>query len=572
MLKRMSLVFTLLMALVGIVGVHAQTAAQPQSMAQYVPADADIFFSIRTDGAFFDELSAIVNGVVSKLPPVLSAQASNLDLKTMIEAQAGPLEDTGLGDYIAVGVSNTVVLYDQDNSNDTEIVTYAVVDVADRAKFEAFFEKSIPNAEKSDEGGVTVYNGPEGSSEDVRIFVQDDVAYVTNQTSVPAGDMLSTSEQFTSTLAMLPEPSYNFVMYADFGPLFESMMTMMPEDSMEAINIMGMDLSSVGPVAVGGTVLDGKALVLDTYSSASSFSSMMPMSGPVDPEFASNIPAGFSFMVHGTDLKTSANALIEFAYKAQAAQENAQEIPSREQLNEQLKAVLGIDIDNDILGWMTGDYALVADMDMMSVLDALESGNEAGITLNPRFALIIEGDGSESPAKLAQVIGNLLVTQTENMDEPPTINLTTEEGLTTVVIEDVPVSRDPEILMNVEIAGNGDFFLIGDQETVDAILSGEGDRLSGDESFVDAQKYILPNASAVAYAGGDGWGDLISLGASVFAINSRMSTDDEEAMQEQTELLVEVLRSTYDIVSSSSVSVSYGEGGSQLSRIVLTLQ
>ena len=569
MLKRMSLVFTLLMALVGIIGVQAQAVAEPQSMAQYVPADSEVFFAIRTDGAFLDELSGIINGVVTKLPPIISAQAQNLDLKTLLEAQVGSLAETGVGDYVAVSMSNTVVLYDQDNTNDDDIVFYVVVDLNDRAKFEALFEKSVPNAQKTAENGATVYSGPEGSSDQGRLIVQDNLAYLTNTTAVPSGNMLSSDGLFANTIASLPEPSYNFLVYADFGPLFEALMTQMPAQSTEMFDMMGVDFTQMGPVAMGGTILDGKALVIDSYSP--SFTAMMPMTGMVDPEFATNIPAGFSFMVHGTDIKTSANAGLDFIYKANEAQGGSNPIPSREELNSQLKTFLGIDIDNDILGWMTGDYALVADLDMMAALDAMDSGNLTDITLAPRFAFIVEGDASEKPAKVAQVIGNLLVAQTKDIPDAPKITLTTEDSLTTVIIEDVPLSQNPEILVDIEIAGNGDVFVVGDQETVEAILSGEGDRLTGDASFVDAQKYILPNASNIAYAGGEGWGDLITLGGTLAAVSS-ISTSNEDDVKAQMQMMASVFRSGYDIINSSSISVSYNADGSQLSRVVLTLK
>jgi len=567
MLKRISLVFMLVIALVGIVGVQAQRTAEPQSMAQYLPADADFYFAVRTDGAFLDEISGLVNGIIEKLPPVVQQQTAGLNLKTLLEMQIGPLSETGLGDYVAASASNTTVLYDQDSRNDTEVVVYIVAALNDRAKFEAFIEKVAPNAKKSDENGTTMYAASAGM---VNVLVTDDLAYLTNTAAMPSGDMLNGVSKFNDTLGKLPEASYNFLAYADFGPLFASMMTMMPPQSSAMFDSMGLDLANLGPIVIGGTVLDEKSLVIDIYS-PSFGAAMMPSTAPIDPAFTNNIPSGFSFVVQGTDLKTSLNASLDLVYKMQEQQGSSNSsMPTRDQINSQLKAFLGIDLDNDIIGWLGGDYALIADFDMATLLTALESGKTTDMKLDPHFAFVVQGDGSDKPAKVVNAIGTLLIAQTKNMNDAPKINLSSEAGMTSIIIEDIPVSPSPKIQISLEIVGNKDFFIVGDKATVEAILSGDGNRLSGDASYVEAQKYILPNASSVAYAGGKGWGDLTALFGGLMGPRSMSSSTSD--MTEQTKLLASVLRSVYDIIGSSSLSVAYNADGSQNSRAVFTLK
>ncbi|NJR12662.1 hypothetical protein HC776_01940 [bacterium] len=242
-------------------------------------------------------------------------------------------------------------------------------------------------------------------------------------------------------------------------------------------------------------------------------------------------------------------------------------MPSREELNEQLKTFLGLDLDNDILGWMGGDYALVADLDMMAVLDMVESGAMRDLTLDPRLPSSSKANDSDKPAKSHRCSVICWSARTKNMQDAPKISLTTEDGFTTVIIEDVPLSPNPEILLDIQMTGNGEFFLVGDQATVESILSGDGDRLTGDASFVEAAQYILPNANSIAYAGGEGWGDLFTVAALV-----GISSSPGQNGNDQVQMVIDVLRASYDIIGSSSISAAYNEDGSQTSRIVLTLK
>lgn len=561
MLKRMSLVFTLLMALVGIIGVQAQAAAEPQSMAQYVPADSEMFFAFRTDGAFLDELSGIVNGVVDKLPPAIAAQAQGLDLKTLLEAQVGPLAETGVGDYVAVSVSNLGVVYDQDRSNDDEVVFYAVLDLTDRAKFEAFFEKAVPNAEKADENGATVYSNAAGARDQGNLTVQDDVAYLTNQAEMPSGDMLSTDSQFSDTLANLPESNYNLIAYIDYGSLFSAMMEQMPAQQMDIFNSMGMNLSDYGSMAFGATLLDEKSLVLDAYAPA--FEGLTMEYGTLDPAFAANIPAEMSFVTHSSNLGGILDVYLDlFVTMMEASPEQNQRL-NRAQINGLVQAALGVDIDSGILPWLGSDFALMADFDMSQLLDMVEAGNMDEITIDPHFAFVAAADGSEKPSEFVAAVGRLLTNQTANMPNAPEFTIESNDSGTTLIIEDVAQGSD--IDLTIQMTGNADLFVVGDQATVEALLNGEGG-FTESAGFVAAQKYILPNAVSIAYAGGEGWGDVITLGA-IVGVMMGMPNDDQ-----QTQLMADTLRSMYDIIDTSSISATLNEDGSQTSRLVLTLK
>ena len=577
MLKRISLVLMLLTVLVGIVGVKAQTEATPQSMAKYLPADADLFFAVRTDEAFLDEITDLINTVVDKVPDAYTSQLKGFDLRALLQSQVGSMEAIGVGDYAAVSASNIAVLYDQNYTNDGDVVFYGVLALTDATKFEAFFESKAQNMTRTNENGVTIYK-----STGATVFVTSDAAYLTTQDALPTGDMLDSSARFSDTVSNLPEPGYNFVIYAETRTLLQGAMYSngIPAQNMMMLSQLGIDVANLGPLALGGTVLDGKSLILDAYTLSSGAVTSSP--APIDPSFTELIPAGTSYVIQGTDLKALLNGVIDMIYSVSNMQGST--LPSRKDLNTQLMAFLGIDLDNDIIGWMGGNYVLMFESDSKPMVESYVNGQSANLNPNPRFVLIVEGDGSDKPARVAQALGTLLVAQTQNNPSAPKVELSSNADSTSVVIEDISLS--PEVEVTIEIVGNQEGLFIGNKDTIDAILEGTGDALVSSASFIEAQSYILPNASVIAFADGDGWGTVISVGIVVSTItpvvtqNIIAQLQTEEGSPTPTPIptdnllqpLMPLIDTAYDLFSSSSVSISYAEDGSQLTRAVLTLK
>lgn len=393
MLKRFSLTLMLLVALVGVAGVRAQDG-EPQTMAAYLPADAEFAAFARIDGDYLDTLSDVVNTVVAKFPAELTAQIPTVNLQQMLEMQVGQLEDTGIGDYVAVSISNMAVTMDREVSNDDEVRAYIVVQVADRAALEDFLSER-GNLEGEADGDWTRYP----IDRTTNLFVGNQVAYITNAEQMQLDGLpLSDDGPFSETIAQLPETNYNILVYADLGPLFAASMEMMPAESMEVFETMGMDLSEFGPIAFGATILDGRSLVIDSYVSPFPMMAAMGISGQIDPAFAANIPAEFSFVIHGTNLQAAFDAALD-SFEQTMEMTDPQQALSREQIDGFFQGFFGISLEEDVIAWMTGDYALVADFDMMALISDFEAGTLDEFTLDPRFAFVVEGDGSDRPQR-----------------------------------------------------------------------------------------------------------------------------------------------------------------------------
>jgi hypothetical protein len=322
--------------------------------------------------------------------------------------------------------------------------------------------------------------------------------------------------------------------------------------------------------------------VIDSYNS---LLSTMPDLSPIDPSFAALIPAGSSYVVQSTNLTMAINTVLDMAYQQDALRSNPM-LPSRENLNAQSKAFFGLDMDSDIIDWMGGSYALVGDVDVLPLIEAQARGETVSLNQNLRFAFIVQGDGSDKPARVVEGVGNWLVLQGQHDPAAPQATLSTSGDLTSVVIEVSPVLAEYDQTPTLEMVGKPDLLVFGDQVTVQAILNGTGAALSDDPSYLEAQTYALPNANALLFADGDGWGNVISgwiVTAAVSDVifkNISASLTAEKGSPTPTpiptdNLIAPVLplaAAVYDVISSSSISMVFGPEGSQTMRLVLTLK
>src|SRR5688572_10412527 len=117
----------LLLAL-SITSVSAMPTDDLVSLARYFPDDTAVFFSVRTDDAFIDELDNLMALVGGNLPegsmPPMTLRES---LDDLIQQQYGLNESfdttirSWLGDTTAFGAVNFDVTFDDDFSNDGQM-------------------------------------------------------------------------------------------------------------------------------------------------------------------------------------------------------------------------------------------------------------------------------------------------------------------------------------------------------------------------------------------------------------------------------------------------------------------
>lgn len=162
-MKRLFVIVTLLLALVGVPAVIQAQDVNPARLAQYFPADTQFYAAVRTDDAFITTLDGIIGGLRDKLPAALNVPKLGLrDAINMGLANGNlTLDDVRawLGDTAAFGI-NDLTETAQAGRTTTDTTGYFIVEITDKAAAEAFF-KTIPgftdSMVASEEAGYTVY-------------------------------------------------------------------------------------------------------------------------------------------------------------------------------------------------------------------------------------------------------------------------------------------------------------------------------------------------------------------------------------------------------------------------------
>jgi hypothetical protein len=543
------------------------------TMAQYLPADAPIYFGFRTDEAFIDE----VDSFVDKLGPMVPMSFREaLDGVAGDAIPGGTFETTfrsWLGDQAAIGVYD---LQGQSAEHPVPPVTIALA-VTDREEAEAFFA-TMPNAERyttETEGDYTLYTPDSTMTSDPYYVFRDDVLLITGDASLAeaggvleADERLSDNPAFGTALELLPADQYSGIVYVDTPAIYGMMMTDMPMRGMGSSNeaamemVMGM-VDALQPQAFGLTMLDDRTLAVDFASPINADAAgpfVLNMStAPIDPAFAGHLPANTPFVVQGTDLYSSyQNGLANLEVLVNMIPESQQEDRQNFELalwglGFFVRGLTGMEVD-DALGWMTGDYAMSlgfspAFTDSTSIFSAMMSNPvEFGVT-------IAVGDEDKAQAffdGLTRSLSGLPVDEVSITQE--TLPGGTPALSISIAAPDVPF---PIELMAA--VGDG-VFSFGTPRTVTAAVEPQqGGGLSSDASYTEAWGYALENANALLFLSSD----------NLLPIAKLMTAEDNpESIREQGKQV----RAFLDLFSSASISTSaLPDNGGSLARIVWTL-
>lgn len=343
------LIIGLLIA-VGLSTVQADTAQAPIEnafFANQMPAGAIVYASIRTSDAYFDEIDAILNQLVTQLNTVIpmpQISSETVNIRALLNQAVGNLRLEGdfetlirpwLGDNIAVGTYL--------NMENMLPSTLVAVDIANRELAEAFIENiSRGFLVVNVEGNFTVYGG---ENADVYIALNDEALYISNiREFIPfngaPADNLSNDPQFMTAITALPAPSYNILVTSDTSALLQ-----LSNNSQEA-----QMLSALLPdayTAIGATIVDGVSPTIDVVQIGLPEEILNLINVPLDSEFTQYIPTNATGVIHVTNLETAYNTLLEFI----SSQTGQDMYPQLQTANE----IFGFDVIDFLL---SGDVAL----------------------------------------------------------------------------------------------------------------------------------------------------------------------------------------------------------------------
>ncbi len=560
----------------------AQTPSDLNALAQYFPAETPILISIRTDDAFIDTLDSVIERVRAAVPDAAGGETLTGALDELTEElfPGGTFEEDLqplLGETASLGVSSTEGMMGRGGGNNDAptIVALSIQDSA--AVIAAITEAAGDNIVQTEGDGFTVLT-PADDDDEAAVIVRDDVMllYVNTDTAdaIAAGGVvesnLGATPDFASALALLPEPTYNVTVYIDLLPLVNAAMESDPEAA-EAMGAISGIYDAIGKQVWGFTILGGDSPTIDIASQItdmSVFDSMGLMMGsttPVDLAFATRIPADTPLAVIGTNLQgslSSSASSLQFVMQANQMADSDFDPKEFEQsikeVDQAFTQLTGLDFEEDVLSWMTGEYAL-----FLGLNPQFDTSSQFGIfqAFPVDFGFVIEaGDAAQAQATVAGLTQAIetSVAQMSSGDVEAEIAITNEEiGGADVTVVTITAENAPwpvELLMGA----NSEVFALGTRSAVRAILAPDGGLPSNSE-FTRTSAYILPDAVSVGWLNTAG---LLPLADLITAFGSNNENAAEEADQ---------ARSGIGLFSSGSFSSSFNvETGVSLARLVLT--
>jgi hypothetical protein len=330
--------------------------------------------------------------------------------------------------------------------------------------------------------------------------------------------------------------------------------------------------NNLGSMGVGFTIVDGRSLTIDIVSTANPEAmaealgfdpDAMVTAQPIDPAFARFIPAGTPIVTHVTNLSGAYDALLTglrsgvslSGADAEDVEEALAEIESGiAGVEFAIRGLTGLDLEDDILSWMTGDLALWVGLSPAAARATSLFGALAG-GLPVDFGILI--DATADPDGAAALVEGLKSALTFAARQTPAnsgtrITVTDETIGGNAAVSVSIVDRSLPFPIELVVGASADVFAMGTRAAVEAALN-PGVGLDSDPAFQEALRYALPDTVQLQYLAGAPLAPLFRL------LPMEGSADDAQALVDFVSL-----------ISSSSISSSTANGLSY-ARLVLTL-
>jgi hypothetical protein len=553
------------------------------AMAQYAPADATLFFAMRTDDGYVDELQAVVDRALDKVPAEFGIPPLSLRGMLMQAFTGAPVkyEDVraAIGDTISFSGDSTMFMPQLAGSGSNGGNAVVAVEVGDRAKLEELLAIAPGLKAAGTDGDWSMYEAPNAV-----IAVSDTVLLAATNAAllegIDSGETLADNEAFVETVGALPADSYNIAAYVDTASLMTNM-----AGGEAAFAAMNMTSDNIGTMAIGLTILDERALVIDVAQIAtvpSLYSSIEY--APVDPAFLANIPAGADLVIHANDLGGYVEAIMAVVEMTASMNSSGNQAQSPTAQINAMFGMTGLSLQDDIIDGATGDFALFGGIDMEAIMNLVNSGKFESLPAN--FGIAIEMKDADTAANVAAKFGTF-VTAMGGSAQGVTIGDATVNG---VDVTNISAEIDPTSGLRAEVmlgAKDAIFFLA--TSDVAQHITGGGDDITSDAAYADAAAYILPDSYAVFYASDEGL--MIGLAVPTLALlgpaigniydnvidglqtSAAPATRQNIQFQpnEGTQQFLVAIQTITNILGSGSIS-NARDGDTTVSRLVLTLE
>lgn len=361
--------------------------------AEYAPADTALYAAIRMDAGFRESMNALL----ARLEPLIG----DSDIDNFFE----DLFDTDeLFRFAGDAVVLTVHSPDADFSDvlDDESPVAITFGIKDFEAARAFIEEELGDTMQERNGWLTF-----AVEDEIFVLLRGDVMIVSPDfeytAAVPSGDYgkLTNDARFQDTLARLPLPNYDFIVYAALGDILTAQQnrpapvrgtedrdsdtapdtsrdTAAAETAPDAESAL---FDALGHVAVGGVSIGGRDLLLDVtmlYGDSDALAALgfdvESLGAPAaDLTFASRVAADTQFYAQSTNPGGLLRQTFEFLNVAGAIMEDdasttyfGLEGYINDKMGTTLKAAAGfglaaatgLNIDSDVIDVLEGDFAL----------------------------------------------------------------------------------------------------------------------------------------------------------------------------------------------------------------------
>lgn len=539
----------------------AQTPDGPQSLADSVPGDAVLFAGLRIEEAYLDQLDTLAATVAERLdqtdmvPPLRDALEG---------AMASSGMDLSLDEIFAwSGEYAALTLLDE---NGDQFLLH--VEASDPAAATTFLEANLePGFETSTEGDFTVYRQITG--EMIAIGNEFIVAGMDSDVEAVIGGVdfsLADNEEFARLSGDLTADVYNIFVYADLGAFSDT-----------ASGTLGAPTPEIsGGFVAAFTILNGNSLTMDL-----AFGDIFAMGDVrgVNPDFLRFVPADANAVIHSRDFSRLLEIALDFI--------DSQSPPDQPGIRDSLQMMLGdIDLEQDVLSWTDGDFALFARTDTFALVGAVMANQ---LDLNGLIDLGIIFEATDPVA--AQGLVEKL-TKTIQSFGLPGVTVTPGELKDTPAIDiqiALPLAPGQNVTLDLSMGVNDDIFYIATANIPPTFLTRET-KLPGNPLYMDASRYFLSNPTSVWYTDGEGFvttvgGTTVGVLALLGPVIGNIFEDIIEQLEAAAPVRAQVIQqedpftqllqgagAAIDLVESTSITTAVAGSGTALVRLVLTYQ
>lgn len=521
-------------------------ADNPHNLADFMLDSTEVYIGSRMGADYFNELDTIALAVYGKLPDGL-----DFERKTIADYMREQFDDMGydwdsfqslLGDYVAVGIES----HDGTISQGDDPYMTLVAEITDR---KAFLDALITMTTPLDALPPNFADGTDDlvyQDLDVIIYATDTHFIFSNNPAYefPVATPLSSISDFQNALAMLPAVTYSGLAYVSADANLEEF----GRGQMRDAGILETDA-----IAIGITALEDNVLAFDFAVQTNS-----PLPASIDTsDVLSLLPEGTDAFIVATDLTQAYNTLISLAQTLSTEDDDPTErLPM-------FFGMTGLDLEDDVLSWTTGDYAVFMSADVENIVNQIEADEKISDLLL-EFGVVIEATDPALARQTADKLGDFFDVMLGN-DEMFTIEQVDDASpdfpKTTLTL-DLP-NDDLLDVDSVEfvITANDDVLYMGTGGAFDTLNSGA--TLSNDADVNGAMSYLLDNPTSVWYLNGEGVTIPVLSGVGV-----RISPNGTFATPET---IFEFVRSIDDIINAETISTSVDDNGVVRLRATVTL-